>query len=309
MLHLRVYGPSESLTEVGEGLEEHGAARRVAFARGVRSGHVLLTAEFHPDSADSILEYLLSAGLEREDIALARFDEVGPVAAGHPAASLIWADVLGQARANARPIARYLVFMMAAGVIAAFGVIEVNPILIVGAMAVSPDLLPLTAACVGLVGRRARLAGHALATLLVGLGATGLMATLVTFVLDLFDRFPDDFQVGESALSGITTVNASTVGVALAAGVAGILAVETRASSAVGVGISITTIPAAAYLGVAVALGEAGKAWGALAVLGVNVVTLLVGGTLTLIIQRTLARHGRVGSVPARGWERLRGAR
>jgi uncharacterized hydrophobic protein (TIGR00271 family) len=240
---------------------------------------------------------------------LARFDEVGPVVAGHPAASLIWADVLGQARANARPIARYLVFMMAAGVIAAFGVIEVNPILIVGAMAVSPDLLPLTAACVGLVGRRARLAGHALTTLLLGLGATGLMATLVTFALDLFDRFPDDFQVGESALSGITTVNASTVGVALAAGVAGILAVETRASSAVGVGISITTIPAAAYLGVAVALGEAGKAWGALAVLGVNVVTLLVGGTLTLIIQRTLARHDSIGSMPARGLERLRGAR
>ena len=96
--------------------------------------------------------------MEREDIALARLDEIGPVSAGHSATSLIWADVLGQARVNARPIARYLVFMMAAGVIAGFGVIEVNSILIVGAMAVSPDLLPLTAACVGLVSRRGRLA-------------------------------------------------------------------------------------------------------------------------------------------------------
>ena len=163
MLHLWVYGPSDSVTEVGEGLEDHGAARRVAFAQGVPAGQLLLTAEVHPDSADAVLEYLLSAGLEREDIALARFDEVGPVASGHPVASLIWADVLGQARKNARPVARYLVFMMAAGVIAGFGVIEVNSILIVGAMAVSPDLLPLTAACVGLVSRRARLAGHALA--------------------------------------------------------------------------------------------------------------------------------------------------
>jgi uncharacterized membrane protein len=159
------------------------------------------------------------------------------------------------------------------------------------------------------VSRRARLAGHALATLLVGLAATGLMATLLTLVLDLFDRFPKDFKVGESALSGLTTVNASTVGVALAAGVAGILAIETRASSAVGVGISITTIPAAAYLGVALALGDASKAWGALAVLGVNVVTLLVGGTLTLIVQRRLARSDSVGSLPARGWEWLRSAR
>ena len=59
--------------------------------------------------------------------------------------------MLGQARRNARPVARYLVFMIVAGVIAAYGVIEVNSILIVGAMAVSPDVLPVTAACVGLV--------------------------------------------------------------------------------------------------------------------------------------------------------------
>jgi uncharacterized hydrophobic protein (TIGR00271 family) len=168
-------------------------------------------------------------------------------------------------------------------------------------MAVSPDLLPLTAACVGLVDRRARLARRALATLLVGLGATCLMATLLTLVLDLFDRFPDEFRVGDSALSGLTTVNASTVGVALTAGVAGILAVETRASSAVGVGISITTIPAAAYLGVAFALGEAGRAWGAVAVLVVNVVMLLVGGTLTLVVQRRIARHDGSASLRAQG--------
>ena len=212
MLHLRVYGPSGSLTAVGEGLEDHGEARRVAIAQGVRSGHLLLTAEIHPDSTDSVLEYLMNAGIGREDIALARFDEVGPVASGHPATSLIWADVIGQARVNARPIGRYLVFMMAAGVIAGFGVIEVNSILIVGAMAVSPDLLPLTAACVGIVSRRTRLALGALVTLLVGLGATCLMATLLTFVLDLFGRFPSGFDVGESALSGLTTVDVSTVG-------------------------------------------------------------------------------------------------
>ncbi len=291
MLHLRVYGPSGSLTAVGEGLEDHGEARRVAIAQGVRSGHLLLTAEIHPDSTDSVLEYLMNAGIGREDIALARFDEVGPVASGHPATSLIWADVIGQARVNARPIGRYLVFMMAAGVIAGFGVIEVNSILIVGAMAVSPDLLPLTAACVGIVSRRTRLALGALVTLLVGLGATCLMAALLTLVLDVFGRFPSGFDVGESALPGLTTVDVSTVGVALAAGVAGMLAVETRASSAVGVGISITTIPAAAYLGVAFALGDPDKSSGALAVLVVNVAMLLLAGTLTLLVQRRLTRN------------------
>jgi uncharacterized hydrophobic protein (TIGR00271 family) len=289
MLHLRVYGLSDSLTEIGEGLENHGAVRNVALAQGVRAGHVLLTAEVSAEWADRILELLLNRGVAEEDIALARFDEIGPIRPGHPA-SLIWTDVLGQARANARPVARYLVFMVAAGVIAAFGVIEANEILIVGAMAVSPDLLPLTAACVGLVSRRGRLVARALVTLALGMAAVCLTAAVITLVLDLVDLLPAHFEVGESALSGLTTVNSSTIGVALAAGIAGMLALETRASAAVGVAISITTIPAAAYLGAATGVGEVGKALGALAVLGVNVSMLLVGGTLTLLVQRRLAQ-------------------
>jgi uncharacterized hydrophobic protein (TIGR00271 family) len=295
MLQLRVYGPSDSLTQIGEGLADHGAARHVALAQGVRPGHVLLTAEVSAEWADRVLELLVRSGVAEEDIRLARLDEIGPLRPGRTGASLIWADVLGQARANARPVARYLIFMVAAGVIAAFGVIEANGILIVGAMAVSPDLLPIAAACVGLASRRGRLVGRALLTLAVGMGATCLTAGLLTVAVDLFGLLPSGFAVGESALSGLTTVNDATVGVALAAGVAGILALETRASSAVGVGISITTIPAAAYLGVAAGVGEASKALGALAVLGVNVGLLLVAGTLTLIVQRRLADKGENG--------------
>src|SRR5205809_5364204 len=59
--------------------------------------------------------------------------------------------------------------MLAAGLIASYGVIEYNEILIVGAMAISPDLLPITAVGVGLVDRRLRLATRALLTLVVGM--------------------------------------------------------------------------------------------------------------------------------------------
>jgi hypothetical protein len=68
------------------------------------------------------------------------------------------------------------------------------------------------------------------------------------------------------------------------------LALETRASSAVGVAISVTTIPASAYLGVAAGVGDESKALGALAVLAINVAMLLVGGSLTLIAQRKLGQ-------------------
>jgi uncharacterized hydrophobic protein (TIGR00271 family) len=288
MLHLRVYGPADSLVEIGGDLEARGVVRSVALAQGIRDGHVLLTAEVLANSADTVLDLLIRNDVAPDDIILARLDEIGPIKPGQTAASLIWADMVGQARVNARPVARYLVFMVAAGIIAAFGVIQANPILIVGAMAVSPDLLPITAACVGLVERNVHLVYRALITVAVGMGAACLTAAALTGAGHLLDLLPEDFVIGESTLSGLTTVNVSTILVAFAAGVARMLSLETRASSVVGVAISITTIPAAAYLGVA-AVSETAKALGALAVLGANIVVLVLAGTLTLAVQRRLA--------------------
>jgi uncharacterized hydrophobic protein (TIGR00271 family) len=293
MLHLRVFGPSSSLIAVAEGLERRDDARHVVVAEAVRPAHTLLTAEISPGAADAVLDFVVSRGVPPENVALARLDEIGPIAPGRTGASLIWADVLGQAHRNARPVARYLAFMMVAGVIAGFGVVYNNGILIVGAMAVSPDILPIAAACVGFVGRQGRLSLGALATLALGLGVTCATAIVLGALLDLFDLLPSSFVVGESALSGLTKVNSATIGVALAAGVAGMLALETRASSAVGVAISITTIPAAAYLGIAAGVGEAHKVPGALAVLGVNVAMLLLAGSATLFVQRWLVEARR----------------
>jgi uncharacterized hydrophobic protein (TIGR00271 family) len=187
--------------------------------------------------------------------------------------------------------------MLVAGVIAAYGVIYANGILIVGAMAVSPDLLPITAICIGVTVGRTRLVGRAAWTLAAGLGTAGLVAGLLTAFLDLLDLLPANFEVGESALHGLTTVNSSTFIVALVAGVAGMLALETRASSTVGVAISVTTIPASAYLGVAAGMGEIGKASGALAVLAINVTLMVAGGTLTLVVQRAMERRAERRSV------------
>jgi uncharacterized membrane protein len=117
------------------------------------------------------------------------------------------------------------------------------------------------------------------------------VAVVLTFLLRTLDLGPATLLPDqEQFLGGLTSVNISTPIVAFAAGVAGMLALETRASSAVGVAISVTTIPASAYLGVAVGVGNTSKALGALAVLAVNVVMLLVGGSFTLLAQRGLAR-------------------
>jgi hypothetical protein len=96
-------------------------------------------------------------------------------------------------------------------------------------------------------------------------------------------------------LGTLTEVSNETLVVALAAGVAGMLALETRASSGVGVAVSVTTIPAAAYLGVAAGLGEPDQARGAVGVLGANVAMLVVGASGTLALQRLLARRAAAG--------------
>ena len=113
----------------------------------------------------------------------------------------------------------------------------------------------------------------------------------MTLGLNTVGLLPGGLEPGQSGfLAGLSTVNISTPLVAFAAGVAGMLALETRASSAVGVAISVTTIPASAYLGVAAGVGEESKAAGALLVLCVNVAMLLIGGSLTLVTQRALGR-------------------
>ena len=290
MLQLRVYGASSTIADVADRVRALEGARHVLVLRDGDAGAAMAMADVTGDAADTALAALRELGVPPQDIELLRFEAIGPAAAFRPLGGVVWADLLSQAGANARPLARYVVFMAAAGVIAAFGVIYDNQILIVGAMAVSPDTLPVTAACTALVLGRWGLAGRAVATLVIGLAVAGIVAGLMTALLDALGLLSAGFAVGDSGSEGLQTVNISTPIVAFAAGVAAILSLETRASSAVGVAISVTTIPASAYLGVATGVGEETEALGALAVLGVNVSMLIVGGCLTLLVQRAWAR-------------------
>jgi uncharacterized hydrophobic protein (TIGR00271 family) len=216
---------------------------------------------------------------------------LGQSTAAGAEAGLVWEDILGMASRNARPIARYIAFMIVAGVVGGYGVLDYNTILIVGAMAISPDLLPITAVGVGLVDRRIGLAARALVTLLIGMTLAAAAAWVSTSLQDAFGVIPEDFDIHSTVLGTLTTVGNETIVVALAAGIAGMLALETRASSGVGVAVSVTTIPAAAYLGVAAGLREADQARGALGVLAANVAMLVAGAAGTLALQRVLARR------------------
>jgi uncharacterized hydrophobic protein (TIGR00271 family) len=293
MIQLEVFGEAAVMTAVAESLERLDGVSRVRSVNATRPGHVLVAALARPRAVDPLLDEMRRLGVPDSGITLSRMEVVGEMVGGSAETTLVWADVLSAAWHHARPIGRYLALMLVAGVIASYGVTEPSGILIVGAMAVSPDLLPITAMGVGVVGRSPRLIGEAFLTLVLGLAVTCVAAAAVAFAQDQFDLLPSGFDLSKAAtaLGGLTTVNNETIAVALVAGVAGMLALETRASAAVGVAVSVTTIPAAAYLGVAGGVGEIGTAVGALGVLGMNVLMMVLGASGTLAVQRTLNRR------------------
>jgi uncharacterized hydrophobic protein (TIGR00271 family) len=290
MIAVEVFGRTVSMHAAAQRLHDLDGVHRVRIESAISADHSVVLARVSHDAVDLTLRELRDLGVPRPDIILTRVDELGGGAGGAPDATVIWSDVIGLAGTNARLIGRYVALMAVAGVIASYGVVDTNVILVVGAMAVSPDLLPITAAAVALIGRRPRLVARALLTLIVGMLVASLFAALMTFLQNQLSLLPADFNLDAGFLHGLVSVGNETIVVAFVAGIAGMLAFETRASMGVGVAISVTTIPAAAYLGVAAGLGEVSKAWGALGVLAVNVVMIQAGAALTLAIQRLLTR-------------------
>ena len=291
MIRLEVFGESGAMAAVARLLDANDEVSRVRLTGATRPDHAVVLATVQPRAVDELLNDLRRLGVPDAEVTLTRAEVLGRTSGQGAEAGLVWEDVVGMAARNSRPIARYLAFMLVAGVIGSYGVVEYNVILIVGAMAISPDLLPITAVGVGLVDRRLRLAGRAFVTLVVGMAFASAAAAASAFGQNEFDLIPSSFNIDSTVLGSLTHVNNETIVVALAAGVAGMLALETRASSGVGVAVSVTTIPAAAYLGVALGLGKTGEAWGALGVLGANVAMLVVAASATLVLQRVLSRR------------------
>jgi uncharacterized membrane protein len=104
----------------------------------------------------------------------------------------------------------------------------------------------------------------------------------------------------------ITNPDGLTVFVAVAAGIAGALALTLPdARGLVGVFVSITTIPAAANIGVAAEEGNWGDVGSAAIQLGVNILCLIIAGSATLEIRRHVANRFRIRPRVERTYELL----
>jgi uncharacterized hydrophobic protein (TIGR00271 family) len=300
VLQLRAYARPERAPAVGLRLAEVPGVRHVVTGGSTAGGMVQITAELPSDVADVVLDVLRDCDVTADDVILWRTSTIAPLGwrrrrGGDTRDSTVWAEVTGRASEHSQLALVYVLYMAASGVVAGVGVMTGSAILVVGAMALSPDLLPISAAAVGLVDRRWRLTTRAVLTLVFGLCVVIAAAMASTLLPRWSGRIERGLELAETVLGpSLTEIGPGTVLVALAAGMAGMLAYETAGAAAVGVAISVTTIPAAAYLGAAVGLGGHEKGVGALGVLAVNVVCIEMASALTLWCQRR--RRARGGS-------------
>lgn len=288
MLHLSTFVEPETIGAVAERLTAFPGVRRVIVGGQTTDNLVHLTAQVEAGVADRLILLLGEHGVPASEVSFVRVPLLQPsVGRGADSDSQIWAEVVGRAWGNSRLRGADLTFMVAAGVIAGVGVLTGSSIMVVGAMALSPDLLPITASAVGLVEREWGLAARSVRALVLGLSISALAACVATLILRLVDRVDDDLVLAKTVLGpSLTTLGPGTVLVAVAAGVAAIVAYERVGGAAVGVAISVTTIPAAAYVGDAIALGSTSPVGGALLVLVTNIVLIIAAGTATLSVQR-----------------------
>jgi uncharacterized hydrophobic protein (TIGR00271 family) len=203
--------------------------------------------------------------------------------------AVVWEEVEARTSEETELSINFVEFMMIATLIAAIGILLDSPILIVGAMVVGPEFGPIAATCVAIVERRLDLARRSARALLVGFPLAIAVAALWSLFFRVTDLASEGPQDVHPFTQFISDPDFFSFFVAYLAGTAGVLALTSAKSGAlIGVLISVTTIPAAANIGVAAAYEDWAELGGAAEQLGLNLVALLLGGLARLYVQRRI---------------------
>jgi uncharacterized hydrophobic protein (TIGR00271 family) len=209
--------------------------------------------------------------------------------------SPIWEEAEARIRERGTYRASWFALLAIAGIIGAVGILTNSQILIVGAMVVGPEYGAMISVALGIDKRDIVPILRGLNALLLGFALAIVVTLLFSLVIRAFDLQPRAFEVGIRPVADlIDSPNAFSVIVAVLAGIVGVVSLtEARASTLIGVFVSVTTIPAAADVGVSIAFGDWSEAGGAFLQLLVNVVILIAVGAAGLAAQRRI--WGRAG--------------
>ena len=204
----------------------------------------------------------------------------------------VWELVEARIRSDAVYAPSFYILLAIAGLIGAVGILTNSQILIVGAMVVGPEYNAIISVALGIDQRARRPVLRGLLALLVGFAAAMVVTLLFGLVIRWSGHTPRLYEDGVRPVSSlINNPNLFSVVVAVLAGIVGVVSLtEARASALIGVFISVTTIPAAADVGLSVAYSSWAEARGSAFQLLLNVVLLIAVGAGALRLQRIIWR-------------------
>ncbi|KUN85245.1 hypothetical protein AQJ66_13875 [Streptomyces bungoensis] len=315
MLHLRLITPADRTDEVVRLAEKTvGTTHLVVLPGAARNpaGDVVM-CDVAREAGDELIAGLRRLGIddtgsiavENIDLSLSRrADKAEEEAPGEGADAVLWEGLTDATHEESTLSFTYVAFITLATMIAACGVVLDNAILIVGAMAVGPEFGPLAGVCTALVRRYPRLALRSLTALLVGFALAMAVTVGFTLFMDAIGLFHrSDLEGKRPNTAFVYAPDAFSFVVAVLAGIAGTLSLTSAKSGLlVGVAISVTTVPAAANAAVALAYGDTAQTLGSTDQLLLNLLGILLAGTLTLLAQKWLWARQRQRTVRADGF-------
>jgi uncharacterized hydrophobic protein (TIGR00271 family) len=326
MVHLRIVVPSERSEKAAALLEASDSACNLIVLPGAArrpAGDVIL-CDIAREDASVLIEDLKELGVSRDgSISLEQIDSqisdaadrAEKAARGMPSDAVVWEEVETRTSESIELGGNFLAFMALACLIASVGIFLGSPILIVGAMVVGPEFGPIAGLCVAMVEHRREVARRSLLALAVGFPVGITAAFLFTLICKATGLLEADFSSSQHPLTQfISKPDDFSFIVACFAGAAGMLSLTSAKSGAlIGVLISVTTIPAAANIGVAAATGDWSEWRGAMGQLAVNLAAIVLAGVITLYIERRIygrrrRRHQGDGARAAAGLTSQTGA-
>jgi uncharacterized hydrophobic protein (TIGR00271 family) len=273
-----------------------------------RSGGDAVQFDVGPGSANSVFQQLKTfTGGQGNPVAV---EYVDATLGERPAAATkhflmqrdlapVWELVEARIRSDAVYAPSFYALLAIAGLIGSVGILTNSQILIVGAMVVGPEYNAIMGVALGLDRRARRPVLRGLLALLAGFSAAVVVTLLFGLAIRWSGHTPKLYSLGIRPVSSlINNPNLFSVVVAVLAGIVGVVSLtEARASALIGVFISVTTIPAAADIGLSLAYSSWGEARGSAFQLLLNVVLLIAVGAAALRAQRFIWRpRGRPGA-------------
>lgn len=261
-----------------------------------------ISADVPRESANVLLHQLLDTGVQVEGsihldpaatwVSKSGFEAIEEAPGASPDA-VVWAEVVQRAYDDSELTFTFQAFMIMATLIASIAIIVDSQILVIGAMVLGPEFGAIAALGIGLLRRRPALLRQATRSLVIGFG----VAIGVTMLVTLTGRAVGWVEVSDLTqprplTAFIYTPDRWSIVVAVIAGVAGVLSLTSgKTTGLAGVFISVTTIPAAGNMALALAFGVWSEVAGSALQLGLNITGMALAGWATLWVQQTYWRR------------------